>query len=183
MISCEASRQVRGIARVPRHSAQKEKSLLQELGRPYVFLANMEIQRAWFYEILVLIIVVEICRTHKCPSSFKQFSYMEKLSFLNPASSVHKSELKLPASLVAVYKHAIFPMWDLDLEVRNVSKVNITEVHQYSGSPFFLSASRTALPLSLDVRYGHEIFDQCNVSRRECMFFLTLSATANYEGS
>lgn len=64
-----------------------------------------------------------------------------------------------------------------------MSEVNITKVHQYFGSPLFLSASRIALPLSLDVRGGHEIFDQCNVSRSQCMFFLTPSATANYEGS
>lgn len=43
-----------------------------------------------------------------------------------------------------------------------------------SGFPLLLSTRKTVLPLSLDVRCGYEIcFDQCNVSRSQCMLLLT----------
>ena len=71
---------VREIERAPRCSAKKG-NCSKSLHRPCIFLANLKIQRAWSYKILVLIMEVEVCCIHGCFQLLNSFSIWENSHF------------------------------------------------------------------------------------------------------
>lgn len=99
----------RGIERVSRHSAQKQKSLLPELGQALYLLSKPgDSERAWFYKIIVLIMVLEICCIQGCPSLINSFLY-GKILILKSRLLSTEVRMKIPSIPCSSFTGMLFP--------------------------------------------------------------------------